>query len=158
MNENIVELLLYLFENYIYDNESNELDKEEIHQGLSHAGFTSLSINNAFSWLEELKNDVSSFQNMHFSSESYRIFSAKELLKIGEESIDFIYYLNGSGILDSRQREILINAIMKLETNLIDIDDLQWLTLMVLFSQPDQQQALAHLESLMFDTAEIYEH
>jgi Smg protein len=47
---------------------------------------------------------------------------------------------------------------MKLETNLIDIDDLQWLTLMVLFSQPDQQQALAHLESLMFDTAEIYEH
>jgi Smg protein len=82
MNENIVELLLYLFENYIYDNESNELDKEEIHQGLSHAGFTSLSINNAFSWLEELKNDVSSFQNMHFSSESYRIFSAKELMKI----------------------------------------------------------------------------
>jgi Smg protein len=158
MNENIVELLLYLFENYIYDNESKEVDKQSIRQGLFQAGFNSSAINNAFLWLEDLQKDVKTLQNMPISADSYRVFSASEQTKIGLENIDFIYYLNFSGILDNTQREILINAIMKLETSQFDVDDLQWLTLMVLFPQPDQEQAFAHLEALMFDSSEIYEH
>ena len=158
MNENIVELLLYLFENYIYDNDSEEFDKQSIKHGLSQAGFTSSTINHAFSWLEDLQSDVGTFQSIPLSTDGFRVFSVHEQLKIDDESIDFIYYLNNSGILDNVQREILINAIMKLETNQFDVDDLQWLALMVLFSQPDQKQAFAHLEALMFDSSEFYEH
>ncbi|VAW34581.1 Protein of unknown function Smg [hydrothermal vent metagenome] len=158
MNENIVELLLYLFENYIYESDNEDFDKQTIGQGLSSAGFASLTINNAFSWLEDLQVDVGLYQNIPISSDSFRVFTASEQLNIDEESIDFIYYLHNAGILDNIQREILINAIMRLQTNHWDVDDLQWLVLMVLFSQPDQEQAFANLEALMFDSEEIYEH
>jgi Smg protein len=157
MNENIVELLLYLFENYIYESD-DDFDKQTAQQGLSSAGFDSLTINHAFTWLEELKSDVVAFQNMHIKADSFRIFTAAEQLKIDAESIDFIYYLNNTDILDNTQREILINAVMKLETCHFDVDDLHWLALMVLFSQPEQEQAFAHLEALLFETDDLYEH
>jgi Smg protein len=158
MNENIVELLLYLFENYIYESDDLTLDKKSIQKGLSSAGFDSLTIDNAFNWLDDLKSDVKTFQGLKIKPDSFRIFTASEQLKIDTESIDFIYYLNNSKILDNVQREILINAIMKLETNQFDVDDLHWLALMVLFSQPEQEQAFAHLEALLFDTDDQYEH
>ena len=158
MNENIVELLLYLFENYIYENKDADLDEQSIQNGLSQAGFASLTIDNAFSWLEELQNDINSYQNMEIQNDSFRVFTESEYQKIDEECQDFILYLNNSDILSNVQREILINAIMKLEINQFDVDDLQWLTLMVLFSQPDQEQAFANLEALLFETEEIYEH
>jgi len=158
MNENIVELLLYLFENYIYDNKDTTLDEQSIQQGLTQAGFASLTINSAFNWLEDLQNDIVSHQNIKISNDSFRVFTNSETLKIDEECQDFILYLNNSDILNNVQREILINAIMKPEINHFDVDDLQWLALMVLFSQPDQEQAFANLEALLFETEEIYEH
>jgi Smg protein len=157
MNENIVELLLYLFENYIYEND-DDFDKIAVTQGLSSAGFDTLTINHAFTWLEELKLDVVSFQNMQIKPDSFRIFTEAEQLKLDTESIDFICYLNNTNILDNTQREILINAVMKLETCHFDVDDLHWLSLMVLFSQPEQEQAFAHLEALLFETDDLYEH
>lgn len=158
MNENIVELLLYLFENYIYENNNTDLDKKAIHQGLHQAGFESNTINNAFIWLENLQNDIQSYQNVIIQSESYRVFSDSEHQKIDLDCQDFIMYLYNSNILNNVQREILINAIMKPEINHFDVDDLQWLALMVLFSQPDQEQAFANLEALLFETEELYEH
>ena len=158
MNENIVELLLYLFENYIYESDDKDFDKLKIQQGLSSAGFDSLTINHAFTWLDELKSDVVSFQNMQIKPDSFRVFTAAEQCKIDSESMDFIYYLNNAEILDNTQREILINAVMKLETSQFDVDDLHWLALMVLFSQPEQEQAFAHLEALLFETDDLYEH
>ena len=158
MNENIVELLLYLFENYIYENKDADLDEKSIQNGLSQAGFASLTIDSAFSWLEELQKDINSYQNIEIQNDSFRVFTESENQKIDEECQDFILYLNNSDILSNVQRERLINAIMKLEINQFDVDDLQWLTLMVLFSQPDQEQAFANLEALLFETEEIYEH
>jgi len=158
MNENIVELLLYLFENYIYESDSEKIDKQSLHKGLTQAGFASLTINDAFSWLETLQSDIVLFRDLTISSDGFRVFSQTEQIKLDTECQDFIYYLNDSGVLDNQQREILINAVMKLETPDFDVDDLQWLALMVLFSQPDQEQAFAHLEALMFETSEIYEH
>lgn len=158
MNENIVELLLYLFENYIYENDSEEFDKTIVQQGLTQAGFSTNTINSAFSWLDDLQQDVDTYQNMQIESDSFRVFTESEQLKLDTECMDFIYYMNSSEILDNLQREILINAVMKLKIDQIDIDDLQWLALMVLFSQPEQEQAFAHLEALMFETDDYYEH
>lgn len=158
MNDNTVELLLYLFENYIYGNKNSDINEKSIQQGLSQAGFATLTIDSAFSWLESLQVDIESFQNMTIQNNSFRVFAYTENHKIDEDCQDFILYLNNSGILNNVQREILINAIMKPEINQFDVDDLQWLALMVLFSQPDQEQAFANLEALLFETEEIYEH
>ena len=49
------------------------------------------------------------------------------------------------------QREILIDRLLALETDDIDVEQIKWVVLMVLFSQPGQEQAYAQMEDLVFE-------
>lgn len=47
----------------------------------------------------------------------------------------------------------MIDRVMALETDEIDLRQLKWIILMVLFNQPGQEDACAWLEDLVFDDA-----
>jgi Smg protein len=51
-----------------------------------------------------------------------------------------------------------MNGLLNLNADNIDVDDLQWLALIILFSQPEEEQAFASMESLMFDPPVDHEH
>ena len=55
--ETILDVLLYLFENYIYDDPDVVRDRDSLQNGLIQAGFNPTEINKAFEWLEELSRD-----------------------------------------------------------------------------------------------------
>ena len=59
--------------------------------------------------------------------------------------------LEASGILAPEQREIVIDRLLALDSEEIDIEQVKWVVLMVLSSQPDQEQAYARMEDLVFD-------
>ena len=59
--------------------------------------------------------------------------------------------LERGGILDADQREIVIERLLALDTEEIDIEQVKWVVLMVLSSQPGQEQAYARMEDLVFD-------
>jgi Smg protein len=63
--------------------------------------------------------------------------------------------LEQQGILSPLQREIVIDRLVALESEEIDIDRLKWLVLMVLSSQPGQEQACARMEDLVFDETDV---
>lgn len=155
MNENIIDLLVYLFENYLYDNQETVI-KEELYEGLQHAGFSRQSIDSALNWLECLESgtEISAIEG----SGAVRLYSEQEYLKLEEEGINFIMYLENNDILNANCRELLINSILNFNAGRVDIDDLQWLVLIILYLQPDQQQAFALMESLMFDSPVDHEH
>jgi len=159
MNENIIDLLLYLFEHYLYDNPEQAIDRTRVHNNLREAGFSSPVIDKAFDWLENLSEQYDAARlSANISQHSLRFFSESEQEKLGRQCQDFIYYLENTGILDAARREILIDSVMRLELEDISTEDLQWLALIVLFSQPGQEQAFATLESLLFDSPVNYEH
>jgi Smg protein len=54
-------------------------------------------------------------------------------------------------ILSSTQRVLVIDRLMALEADEIDIDQVKWVVLMVLFSQPGQESAYAQMEDLVFE-------
>jgi len=54
MKENVLDLLMYLFENYIYDEPEEEPDRESLGESLEEAGFSSGEIDRAFAWLDGL--------------------------------------------------------------------------------------------------------
>jgi Smg protein len=56
------------------------------------------------------------------------------------------------GILSSQQREVVIERMLALDADELDTEQLKWVVLMVLSSQPDQQHAFARLENLVSDT------
>jgi Smg protein len=47
---------------------------------------------------------------------------------------------------------------MALESELVDVEDLKWVLLMVLFNQPGQEEAVAWMENLMFPEPEEMWH
>ena len=49
------------------------------------------------------------------------------------------------------QREILIDRLLALESRDIDVEQIKWVVLMVLFSQPGQELAYARMEDLVFE-------
>ena len=54
MKETILDVLLYLFENYFYDDPDAVRDRDSLQAGLIQAGFSPSEVNKAFDWLDEL--------------------------------------------------------------------------------------------------------
>ena len=67
------------------------------------------------------------------------------------EARGFLSFLEQHGILDAGQRELVVDRAMALDQDEIDLDDLKWVVLMVLFNQPGSEAAYAWMETQMFD-------
>ena len=82
------------------------------------------------------------------------MFSADELERISTSCRGYLLQLEQEGILSPLQREIVIDRLVALDGDEVDIDRLKWLVLMVLSSQPGQEQACARMEDLLFDESD----
>ena len=148
MKENMLDVLMYLFDNYI-DEEEEASDQESLKVELAEAGFPQIEIEKAFEWLEELtvlQKNAPIHKNQN--KQSMRVFSELEMKKIGPDCRGFLMFMEQSDTLDEVNRELVIDRIMALETNEIDLEQLKWIVMMVLFNQPDQEESLAWLETL----------
>ena len=81
---------------------------------------------------------------------SIRLFNSFELSRLDPDCRGYILYLEQIGILSPTQREVVIDRLMALDGSDIDIEQLKWVVMMVLFSQPGQEQAYARMEDLVF--------
>lgn len=54
MKENVLDVLMYLFENYFYDEPEDEPDRVSMEENLQQAGFNNGEIEKAFEWLDGL--------------------------------------------------------------------------------------------------------
>ena len=152
MKENVLDVLMDLFENYMDDGPEFSPDQESLTDELTQAGFPRSEVNKAFSWLEGLSQlrDTGALPPGG-RSQSMRVFSAPEQQKISVEARGFILFLERSGVLDSHTRELVIDRVMALDTDEIDSEQLKWVILMVLFNQPGQEAAVAWMEDLVLD-------
>jgi Smg protein len=62
------------------------------------------------------------------------------------------------GILNPQQREIVIERLLALDAEEFDLEKVKWVVLMVLSSQPGQEQACAQMEDLVFEAPESALH
>ncbi|NOQ64021.1 MAG: DUF494 family protein [Methyloprofundus sp.] len=147
MNEDIFDVLIYLFENYM-DSEVDIIPDTDILQTeLKAAGFKSRNISQAFDWLDTLAlQEDPQFKSQH----SFRIFCHEECQKLDMQCRDFIMFLQNMGILTDISRELVIDRAMAVENTHISIEELKWVTLIVLLSQPDEELAIAHMENLIY--------
>ncbi len=152
MKENVIDVLMYLFENYMDEGPEFNPDQESLAVELSQAGFPRGEISKAFSWLEGLSTlRTHAVQPAPGRSSSLRLYSTHEREKVQVEARGFILFLEQSGVLDSVTRELVIERIMALDTDQIDLEQLKWVILMVLFNQPGQEHAYAWMEDLVFE-------
>jgi len=153
MKENILDVLMYLFENYMNDEIEFDSDEESLRSELQAAGFHQSEISKAFDWLEGLADMQDKPYALPLNMASIRVYTESEVEKLDIYSRGFLQFLEQTGVLDHTTREMVIDRVMALDSEEFDLDQLKWVVLMVLFNQPGQEAAFAWMEDLVFDEA-----
>lgn len=146
------ELLVYLFENYI---ESNiPADEQTLTRELSAAGFDSQDISLAFSWFSDLATlaDQADVTDTSAGRAAYRIYNPEETKKIGADSRSFLLFLEQAGVLNTFEREVVIDRLMALTESEITLDQAKWISLMVLWRHGKARDYL-FVEDALFNEA-----
>jgi Smg protein len=151
MKENVLDVLMYLFETYIDTDEEPEPDQNELRDELARAGFGDSEIDRALDWLDGLTDNQDDPMYIPETAHGTRIYSEFEQQRLDTDCRGFVVYLEQIGILTPPQREILIDRLLALDSQDIDVDQVKWVVLMVLFSQPGQELAYARMEDLVFE-------
>jgi len=159
MKENVIDVLLYLFENYIDTEDTNKPDKDTLETELERVGFQQLEVNKAFDWLESMT--VVSEDSVEKSKPAdlvLRSYSKDEMERLDMQCRGYLLFLEQVGVLDTATREVVIERVMALDADEIDLDQMKWVVLMVLFYQPGREVAYAWMEDLVFEDLEAVIH
>ena len=151
MKENVIDVLMYLFETYVDTEEEPEPDQNELRIELSRAGFGDAEIERALEWLDGLTDQQESLDYGSQTAHGTRIYNDVEHERLDSFCRGYITYLEQICILSPTQREILVDRLLALDSAEIDVEQIKWVVLMVLFSQPGQELAYARMEDLVFD-------
>lgn len=150
MKENILDVLMYLFENYMDEDNQLHENEEVLRVELVEAGFENNQVGMAFEWLESL-SDQSYEIKPQYDSSAIRVFSERECDRLDLEARGFLLSLEQLGVLDSSSRELIIDRAMALNPADLNLEQLKWVILMVLLNQPGYEAAFAWMENFMYN-------
>lgn len=155
MKENVLDILIYLFEHYMLENPEKEPDEESIMVELIQAGFNHMTIDSAFDWLENLAilcDEHNANSSMVSSEHTMRHFHPSEKEKLSIETRGLLLSLEQCGALNPAAREMVIDRLMALDIDDIDIHHVKWVILMVLTNCAGSHPATSDwTEALLMD-------
>ena len=149
MKESVLDVLIYLFDHYIEQEFEIIPNQKDLKSQLNQAGFADIQIDKAIDWLEGLTIKKGELDEGVVYSKSTRVFSDIENKKLDVECKGFLIFLEQSGVLDYEDRELVIDRVMALETDVIELQQLKWVVLMVLFNRPGKEAAFAWMEDII---------
>ena len=150
MKDSVLDILIHLFENFLDAEDDSTPDRDALKQELEQAGYPEADIERALVWLESLASDPDRALN-EGTARAVHVFSGQEQVRLDTDVRGYLLHLENLGILSAAQREVVIDRLLALEADDIDIEQLKWVVLMVLFSQPGQENAYQRMEDLVFD-------
>ena len=153
MKENVLDVLIYLFENYMFDVDEFEPDQETLVLELSQAGFDHAMIDQAFYWLENLAIlcDSQPPGPQEHNQDAIRHYTSEEQSQINAEAQGLLLKLQQCGVLNHTSREMVINQLMALGVESIELEHVKWVILMVLSNFTDGEGVNELTESLILD-------
>ena len=157
-------------------------DRETLESRLVEAGFTTAEIRKAFGWMDTLwqRRSLTPLALQHVRAESpagmpaeslqealiaqpatlpsIRLYVGEELARLDVDCRGFLLFLESIGILSPVNRELVIERVLALPEEELDVERLKWLVLLVLFTQPGEEEAYAWMEELIYDNLTGYMH
>lgn len=150
MKESVLDILIHLFENYLDGDDDSTPNRDALKLELEQAGYPEADVERALAWLESLPADPERAMS-EGTARAVRVFSGHEQVRLDTDVRGYLLHLENLGILSAAQREVVIDRLLALEADDIDTEQLKWVVLMVLFSQPGQENAYQRMEDLVFD-------
>jgi len=160
MNENLIDVLVYIYENYMDSEQSVPVDQITLEEELISAGFQKGEVNKAFDWLDELawcQGSLIEYREAQPNG-AIRVYTDLEQQKMDIDIRSLLMNLEQMCILDPMSRELVIERCMAIETEELTTDDVKWVVLLVLLNQPGQENAFALMEELVYNGEPPYLH
>jgi Smg protein len=153
MTGTVLDILIYVFDRYMLDEVPEVPEREHLARDLERVGFAHANVERALDWLADLasERDRPPMPIGPLATGALRIYSDGELARLSTECRGFLVTLERLGVLSPQQREIVIDRMLALDADELDTEQLKWVVLMVLSSQPGQEQAFERLEDLVSD-------
>ena len=97
----MIDILVYLFENYFYDDPELARDRATLQVSLIQAGFSPAEVSKAFDWLDVLSAQRSGFEPVHDGSQPgpVRLYAEQEMERLDIDCRGFLMFLTDNGIL-----------------------------------------------------------
>jgi Smg protein len=156
MEGSVFDILIYVFDKYLFEELPSPPQRETLARDLESAGFAEGNVERALDWLADLAAQRESPRVR--GEDSFRVFAPQEQARLDPQCRGLLTTLESAGILSVHQREIVIDRLLALEAEELDVDQVKWVVLMVLSSQPGQELAYARMEDLVFDVHNLPSH
>jgi Smg protein len=156
MDNSVFDILIYVFDRYLLEDLAATPERETLARDLESAGFGESNVERALDWLADL---AAQRERPDLRGDgTFRVFNQQELARLDPQCRGLLTSLEAAGILSASQREIVIDRLLALDAEELDLDQVKWVVLMVLSSQPGQELAYARMEDLVFDEAQHQPH
>jgi len=151
MYENMVDVLIYLYENYMDGESQPPSDQGALEDELTLAGFTNAEIQKALRWLDELASGIDTSQYRAHRGGSMRVYCEAERAKLDLEARGLLLFLEQNGILDPVSRELVIDRVLAIDHAGVSVDEIKWVVLLVLMNRPGREVAFTQMEDLVYN-------
>jgi Smg protein len=145
----VLDILIYVFDRYMLVEEPAVPRRERLAQDLERAGFAPAKVERALDWLTDLAFGQERETQAEAQAHGVRIFSDGELMRLSTECRGLLLTLERARVLTAQQRENVIERMQALDADEPDTEQLKWVVLMVLSSQPGHELAVERLGRLM---------
>jgi Smg protein len=152
MNTEVLDILMYLFETYLDDEESDIPSEVSIRDELAKIGFQDAKVTKAFDWLDDLavlKDDFTGIEQL--DKNSIRLFTELENEKFDPEARVVLSELVELNVITPTQREIIIDKALALDIAHINQEHMKWVVLMVLFNLPDSAGSFTWIQDILYE-------
>lgn len=153
MKETVLDVLMYLFENYQEGEFSDADNQDALREELVAAGFPEEEVSHAFAWLDGLAQQRQ-LPLIFAPSSATRCYTRDETARIATDCRGFLMYLEQLGIINVQMRELIIDRLMALKEE-VDLERVKWVCLLVLINQPEAEEAFGHLEEMVYYQGEF---
>ncbi len=153
----VLDILIYDFDRYMLDEPPAVPARAHLARDLKRAGFAASNVERALDWLTEL---AFGHRRVHADAPraGLRVFTDSELARLSTECRGLLWRFECAHVLTAQQRALVIDRLLALDTDEPDTEQLKWVVLMVLASQPGHELAVARLGDLMAEAPRYAPH
>ena len=148
----VLKVLIYVYDHYMLADPAEVPERHHMLEDLQRRGFSVSEVVHAMEWLSALVGDQRASpgpSDAQSDRGGLRIFADGELSRLSADCRAFLMLLDRQNVLTPRQRELVIERALALDVDEIGVEQLKWVVLLALSSQPGQELAFARFESVM---------
>lgn len=150
MRQRVFKVLFYLIDQWKRFGNAPSKENLALFEELQELGFQAIEIFTALRWLgtlDDIVRQVSTHKSV--SIQSMRQFTPLECFQLDSECRGYLLFLEQAQVLTPQAREMIIERALAMEADELCLEQIKWLTLIVLIQQHNSNDPIGWIEEFI---------